>query len=252
MEKILEYYDTNKNGRYDIDDLTASSLSLSDVGFSNISYANTTSLDGSIIHIIETRSLDNMFALKLFVVTNETSINNNMITPEEVKIDFIISNYNFTNQTTQLALVAILETRNRHNLEQVTSDERRKTAVDESGINITSKNQGGFFSWSNKVDVDDNDYQVNVTILSETGIYNTSDSDESKTITEIIFSYPQGDSIIHDPKIGVNLLAGIIPSIIPSGELTSSELINLILTYAVCCAIAAVLFISVVHLRKRR
>jgi len=252
IEKIIEYYDTNNNGRYDRNDLIASSLSFSNMTFTDIHYTNTTSSDGDIIYIMETHTIDNIFALTIYIVTNETSLYNNIITPEEMKIDFIITNYSFSNQTTQLALVTQLETHYQHNFEEQSYDENRYTATNERQMNVSSQNHTGFFSWSNQVNVDSKNQPVNVTILSETGLTNQYYDKEPASKTEIIFSYPQGLNIIHDPKIGVNLLGSIFPSIITDGELTMAELFNLITIYIIFCGIAAILFIGVIYIRKRR
>jgi len=124
IEKIIEYYDANNNGRYDRNDIIASSISFSDITFTEISYTNTTNSDGNIIYNIETHTIDNIFALSIYIATNETSLNNNIITPEEMKMDFIIANYSFLNQTTRLALVTQLETHNQYKFEEKSYDEK--------------------------------------------------------------------------------------------------------------------------------
>ncbi len=252
IEKIIEYYDTNNNGRYDRNDLIASSLSFSNITFTEISYTNTTNSDGNVIYNIKTHTIDNKFSLSIYIATNETSLYNNIITPEEMKMDFIIANYSFLNQTTQLALVTQLETHYQYKFDEQSYDENRNTATNERQMNISSQNHTGFFSWSNQVNVDNKNQPVNVTVLSETGLLNPYYNKEQASKTEIIFSYPQGSNIIHDPKIGVNLLGNVFPSIIPNGELTIPELLNLITIYIICCALAAILFISIIYIRKRR
>ncbi len=252
IEKIIEYYDTNNNGRYDRNDLIASSLSFSNMTFTEISYTNTTSSDGNVIYYMKTHTVDNIFALSLYMASNKTSLYNNIITPEEMKIDFIITNYSFLNQETQLALVTQLETHYQYKFEEQSYDENRNTATNERQMNISSQNHTGFFSWSNQVNVDNKNQPVNVTVFSETGLSNPSYNKEQVSKTEIIFSYPQGANIIHDPKIGVNLLGNIFPSIIPNGELTIPELLNIITIYIICCALAAILFIGIIYIRKRR
>jgi hypothetical protein len=169
-----------------------------------------------------------------------------------MKMDFIITNYSFLNQTTQLALVTQLETHYQYKFEEQSYDENRNTATNERQMNISSQNHTAFFSWSNQVNVDNKNLPVNVTVLSETGFSNPYYNKEQIPKTEIIFSYPQGANIVHDPKIGVNLLGSIFPSIIPNGELTMPELLNLITIYIICCAIAAILFIGIIYIRKRR
>lgn len=251
IEKIIEYQDLNTNGRYDKNDLTVSSVSLSDLDFTDISYSNTTTPEGSVMYTIETHSSDKLFALIIYVVSNETSLNNNFLTPQEIKFDFIISEYPFTNQTTQLALVTRMTTRHQYMIQEKTSNGNQVSPVNERELNVSSQDHSGFYSWVKMVNVDNDTYPVNVTIFSETAINSTSD-EEPVSQTEIIFSYPQGEKIVHDPKIGVNLLGIVLPPIFPDGELSLSELLTMISLYLGGCGVAAILFIGVVSIRKKR
>jgi len=245
IEQLIEYIDINTNGKYDHNDVIVSSLLLSNVTFTNITYTNSTGSDGKTITIIETHTSDNLFSIIIYLASEETSFLNNMITPEEIKIDFNIVSYPFVNETSQLALVTHIETPFSITSEQNTYDEKQGRATQESGLNISSGRHRGFFSWANVATVDNTTQLVNVTVVSETEQTFTGDNQETYTQTQVIFSYPRGESIIHDPKIGViDILQKILPSAL--------QLEYLSIMYLLTCVISGIVFYGVIRYRKRQ
>jgi hypothetical protein len=245
IEQLIEYNDINANGKYDHNDVIVSTLLMSNVTFTNITYTNSITPDGKTITIIETHTPDNLFAIVIYLVSEKTSFLNNIITPEEIKIDFSIIDYPFVNKTSQLALITQVETPFTITPEQNTYDEEQSTATQESGLNISSGRHSGFFSWANVATVDNTSYPVNVTVISETEQTFTGDNQDTYTQTQVIFSYPRGESIIHDPKIGViSLLENIIPSVL------QFEYLSVI--YLLTCLISGIVFYGIVYFRKNR
>ncbi len=245
IEQLIEYNDINYNGKYDKNDVIASSLLMSNVTFTNITYTNNTTPDGKTYTIIETHTSDNLFTIIIYLVSEKTSFLNNIITHKEIKIDFKIINYPFESQTSSLALITQIETPFSITPEQNTYDELHNTATQESGLNISSKDHIGFFSWANNVDVDNKTYPVNVTVISESEQIFSGDKQETYTQNQVIFSYPRGESIIHDPKIGViSLLENLIPSIL--------QLEYLSVIYLLACLISGIIFYGIVYYRKNR
>lgn len=245
IEQLIEYNDINSNGKYDHNDVVVSSLLMSNNTFTNITYTNITTPDGKTFTIIETHTPDNLFSIAIYLVSERTSFLNNIITQKEIKIDFKIIDYPFVNQTSQLALITQVETPFVITPEQNTFDEGQGTATQESGLNISSANHSGFFTWANEVIVDNATYPVNVTVMSETEQTFTRDNQETYTQTQVIFSYPRGESIIHDPKIGIiDLLEGIVPSVL------QFEYLSVI--YLVACLISGIVFYGIVYFRKNR
>jgi hypothetical protein len=245
VEQLIEYADTNTNGKYDHNDVILSSLNMSDITFTNITYTNSTTPDSKIVTQIETHTPDNRFSIEIYFVSEKTSYLNNTITAKEVKIDFKITDYPFVNQTSQLALITQVETPFAILPEQTTYDEQHGTAIQESGVNISSANHSGFFTWANDVIVDNETYPVNVTVFSETEETFTGNNQEATSHTQIIFSYPRGERIIHDPKIGViDLLQNIVPSVV------QFEYLSVI--YLLACLVSGVIFYGVVRFRKKQ
>ncbi|MHA1224060.1 MAG: hypothetical protein ACTSP3_12575 [Candidatus Heimdallarchaeaceae archaeon] len=73
-----------------------------------------------------------------------------------------------------------------------TEDEEEGRLVDERSIVIKDSPFSGFFSWIETVMVDGVEYPVIMSSL-----------DFEEEIDEILLNYPRGNSIVHDPKVGV-------------------------------------------------
>ncbi len=245
VEQLIEYNDINANGKYDHTDTIVSSLVLSNITCTNITYTNSTTSDGKAFTIIETHTPDELFSIVIYLVSEKTMFQNTTITQKEIKIDFKITNYPFMNQTSKLALITQVQTPFAITPEQNTYDEQQGIASQESGLNISSAYRSGFFSWANEVIVDNTTHPVNVTVLSQTEQTFTGNNPETYTQSQVIFSYPRGDIIIHDPKIGViELLGGVIPAVL------QYEYLSII--YLLACIASAIVFYGVVYYRKKR
>lgn len=245
IDQLIEYTDSNANGKYDHNDVIQSSLALSNTTFTNITYTNSTTPDGKTITMIETHTIDNLFSIIIYLASERTSFVNTIITQKEIKIDFKIIGYPFENQTSQLALVTQIETPNLVTPEQNTYHEQQGIATQESGLNISSESRSGFFTWANTATVDDITSPVNVTVISRTEQTFTDETQETSTQSQVIFSYPRGETIIHDPKIGViELLGGVLPSVL------QFEYLSII--YLLACLVSGIVFYGIVYYRKRR
>ncbi len=244
IEQLIEYNDINSNGKYDHNDAIISNIMMSDAKFTNITYTNNTTPDNKIVSILETHTLDNVFSITIYVASEQTSFLNNVITPEEIKIDFNIIDYPFMNQISQLALITKVETPFAITPEQNTYDEEKGTAFQENGLNISSVSHRGFFSWANVATIDNTSYPVNVTVISETEQTFTQDNQETYNQTQVIFSYPRGQSITHDPKIGViGLIQNILPSVLQVEYLS--------IMYLLACIISGIVFYGVIRHKKK-
>ena len=245
IDRLIEYLDSNENGKYDHNDDIVSSLVFTNVTFSNITYTNSTTSDGKTVTIIETHTTDNLFSIVIYLVSEKTSIFNNIITQKEVKIDFSIIDYPYVSQSSQLALVTQIDTPFDVFPEQNTYDEQQGIATQESGLNISSATRTGFFTWANEAVVDNTTYPVNVTVLSTSEETFSGDVQEAYTQSQVIFSYPRGESIVHDPKMGVvELLGGVLPAVM------QVEYLSII--YLLACLAAGIVFYGVVYIRKKR
>ncbi len=245
IDQLVEYKDINENGKYDRNDVITSTLLMSNITFTNITYSNSTTPEGKTITTLETHTPDKIFSIVIYVASEQTSLFNTIISPEEIKFDFSIVSYPFVNETSQLALITHVETPFHITSEQNTYDEKQGRATQESGLNISSGRHRGFFSWANGVIVDNISRPVNVTVLTETEQTFAGNTQETMIQTQVIFSYPRGEIISHDPKIGVlDILQDILPSVLQFEYLSA--------IYLITCVISAIVFYTVIRYRKKQ
>lgn len=244
IKQLIEYNDINTNGKYDQNDVIISSLLMKNITFTNITYTNITTLDGKTVTTIETHTINNVFSITIYLVSEKTLFLQNTITPKEIKIDFKIINYPFLNQTSQLALITEIKSPYGIKTEETTYDEEQGLSNHESGLNISSSFHSGFFTWANNAIVDNSTYIINTTVISEIEHTFFGNTQESFTQTQVIFSYPRGEVILHDPKIGVIDFLGDVSAIIQLEFLSA--------IYLVACLFSGVIFYGIIYFRKKR
>jgi hypothetical protein len=239
LDKIIEYNDTNNNGRYDESDTIISTYDLEHATFENMIYTTETTKENETVYTISTITVDGVFGIILHVNGNFTKTESGVQTPTEVKIDFII-NYNYTSNESNVALKTEINTQYESQTNFDTYDEAQGYAHNESDLKIASVYNTGFFSWAEHALIDNISKPVNVTIVQNEG-----QGSEHKDI--IYFNYPRGKTIVHDPKVGVISLSSltfIVPqlSIIPA---------NSILIYIAVFGAVSLLFIGSIYIRRR-
>ncbi|KXB02938.1 hypothetical protein AKJ45_03015 [candidate division MSBL1 archaeon SCGC-AAA261F19] len=122
------------------------------------------------------------------------------VMPNEVKIDIEITNFPYRENDSKLALKTELESEL-----EVEEQKREIEDTDEEEVQITSGNYGGFFSWKKTAQVDGVSKPVKSTNIFD---------DPEEGDRELYLIYEHGDSIVHDPKIGVRgALGGVAAEI---------------------------------------
>jgi hypothetical protein len=107
-----------------------------------------------------------------------------------MKIDLVVEDFPWTRTTTRLALQASIETGGP--VTHVTDPAQRGyMGENEAGVETCSAEQSGFYTWVRSAEVDGVDQQVRARV--------SADSEG----TELTFNYAQGESIVHDPKLGI-------------------------------------------------
>ena len=248
IRELIEYRDTNRNGRYDEGEIIVNTYSFENSNFKNFTYQNQLSDDGEKINFVSTQTEDDVFKMNLYFSGNFSEINNQILSPSEVKIDFIINNYPYEDEGTQLALRTILDTEHETELETESFDEKQGFSKNESVLDITTLNNGGFFSWAETVIVDGIVKPVNSTITSQTEETIIENEKISTKVSNIYFSYPRGSNIVHDPKLGV-----VSISFETFALQSISNLVNMdnIVSYVGICILASIMFLGVIVIRKR-
>lgn len=194
FRQLVEFIDNNSNGVYD-ESIDTDVQTLELVSFLPIAYS-TENISGTTVHVFDVSTTDGIFGARIYATGDFTDINGSLIAPTQVKIDVFIRNFNFTEVDSQLALKVGLSTELETSLSDQTEDEEDGRATNEAAVDILMTDINGFFSWKESAVIDGVAYQVNSSI-----------HEVSATEQEIYLNYPQGNEIIHDPKIGFeNLL----------------------------------------------
>lgn len=243
LKKLVEFSDLNSNGRFDYSDMEISTYSFELMNFTNITYSNETISTGVKILQMSTQTVDEVFAIDLCISDNFTTYKNQLLSPSEMKIDFIIYHYPYLENNSLLALLIDITTDHNLSVESESFDERRGYAFNESAINISSMDYSGFLSWLNTVTVDGINKSVQTSILG--GVHPI--SKDIKTVQHVSFSYPHGTEIIHDPKIGVISQSFTLTAL---NNILFSDL-NVYFTYFISCILAVIIFIGIITIRKR-
>lgn len=199
FREIIEFQDNNDNGKYDGGDDEVSTYDLREAGYEEIDYTTRTTTDGETEHILTAQTTDGVFMVVVHAVGNFATIESGTLSPSEVKIDLIITNYPYEEEDTQLALFSKLES------EEEMEEEHGEGGTDnEEKVVITAADAEAYFSWAENADVDGVDTPVLTTTKTE------EDGDMN-----IYFNYKRGETINHDPKLGVPY---VTLSTVPTGS----------------------------------
>ncbi|MFX1549525.1 MAG: hypothetical protein ACFFB9_04145 [Promethearchaeota archaeon] len=196
FREIVEYVDINTDGIYtESVDEEIGVTQLNDFKAPIYTISNI-SLDTRMHYIVLTTK-DDVFTAHVYFVEEFEIVNDTLITPSETKIDIEINNYNYLNDSSQLALYTKLESEVEYKMENETEDEYLGYAEDESSTFTTMNSYVGFFSWKENATVDGVSKSVLVSQIK--------DDDSEPGEQKIYLNYPRGTLIYHDPKIGIGL-----------------------------------------------
>ncbi|NHJ47450.1 MAG: hypothetical protein FK733_06670 [Asgard group archaeon] len=158
--------------------------------FSDIIYTFENHTDGE-LHVFNVSTVDDVFTAIVYASNEFIDVNGTILAPTEIKIDIIIKDFDYGNGT-KIALKVEVEFEGEIEYDDDTEDEEYELAEDEAELEFNLNDYLGFFSWSEVVTVDDVEYTV----------YH-SPFDPLDPEQKIYLTYPTGELIIHDPKIGV-------------------------------------------------
>lgn len=193
FREITEFIDINKDGFYDPGiDQPIKNVSLND--FQPIFYEKSNISTDSALHYLKIQTINNTFTFHIYFVEEFAIIENSLVAPTQTKINIEI-NYDFFNESSQIALNTRLDSQGDYEKEEETEDEREGYAEDEKGVITSMNNFTGFFTWENNATIDGISKKV---YASEVMVDKYNETEEM-----IYISYPNGEHIYHDPKIGI-------------------------------------------------
>ena len=199
--------------------------------------------DGTVTGLkIRTGTEDGIFGLTFYLVSTVQYGQERGISPFEVKYDISIKDYPFRAVDSFLELETIfsfpemfLKAPGDRKFDEKPLPSDWKSPSKERTLGIDVESLSMFFSWATNVTVDGEDHNV-------TAEYTVSVDGESTMVEKMTFIYPQGQSILHDPKIGVSDLLEIAED--------ATEFIELLISWSTGLGIGVVL-IAVVAVRMK-
>lgn len=151
------------------------------------------------------------WALRFQAPTMPLTTDGVTIQPTELKFDVVVHDYPFERQDARLALQVRFEAE--AEFEGGSEDGLRALVVNATTVK-------GFLRWVETADVDGAAVPVVVDASEQTF---SSSGGEFERHALVVFNYPAGDRIVHDPSVGVSLAAAIVAPgpLLPVGSLAS-------------------------------
>lgn len=231
LHQLVEYTDENDNGKYDDGEPVASSWLLSEgseeqteepangtVSWQPLNVSETESDEGEPGHHIQGRALfvsedpietvtaalgqgeNRTFGIDLWVYSNVTQHEGQLLTPSEVKADLMVENYPYVKEGTDLALLLDTEAE-----QEIEAEDEEGVG---SGVDLGDLEADLRFTWADEATVDGETQPVGTTLFeSENETEQEDDEVSQETERSFALSYPRGDKIVHDPRVGAQLSA---------------------------------------------
>lgn len=232
LHQLVEYEDTNGNGVYDAEDEVASAWKIANAsknvtGTSNGTLAwqpleekNATSDDGMagtrivgearfpaqdpIAGVLEQigQGENRTFTVDLRVFGQPVTLDGEQLGPMQVQVDLGVTNYPYTANGTQLALVTGTASEQTITVDEGASQVAASKMLEYHQVDLA-------FAWQDEATVDDEIQPVATTTLEQPS---DEDADEAESDSEnddeattlLAFSYARGDEIAHGTTIGAH------------------------------------------------
>ncbi len=233
FRELIEFIDNDFNGLYDPEvDQSIQNYTLND--FLPIYYEKVVIQDESFLHHLRIQTVSSNFTLNVYFAEEFTIVENSLISPTQAKIDIEIENFNYLNDSSQIALYTSLDSEADFQRHNDTEDEEKGYAKAELGIATVVNEYTGFYSWNESGIVDEASQNILVSgILPDDIIENGN---------KVYLNYPRGVIIYHSSKIGIE------------GLLITEEfpLLGLALLLIAIGAVSSIVAYSVYHREKSK
>jgi len=194
FRKLIEFVDVDDDGIYNPSVDTKIQEVILD-SFQPAIYTTSPLSGDTELHYFIINSTDGVFTAHIYLAEEFDVINGTFIKPTQTKIDIEISDFNYINGSSQLALYTKLESEIEYEEDEHTENEDDGKATDEKEVIISTTDFAGFFSWAENAMVDG----VSKAVLASNIQVDDDDENEQK----IYLNYPRGNHIYHDPVMGV-------------------------------------------------
>ena len=230
MRDIVEFRDANGDGLLDNGDEVVSSYDMGSVECQQLEYRNETISGDMHVHTLTARTCDGVFAVVSRIPDTPpggpTDLSNSW-----VKLDIEIEDYPYQEEGTLLALRTRLETRARLTIVE-DSLSRDGYVAEGEGVVEFEEGELGFYSWYPNASVDGRDIQVGTTVRT------------AAEGVEIDHVYGRGDSILHDPKLGMPSLEEVVSEVF--------DIMTKVVPYVAGAVAGAIVVVAAVAGRRRQ
>jgi hypothetical protein len=232
---LIEFEDEDADGIYDPGEEVVSEQDLEGTGIGPLQYQMRTTLDGETEHVITGGTSNGMFRVITHLSARTASTSSGEVSPSWAKIDLEIEGYPYVRTTTRLALMTRVETRNQFSIHQDAAGMSKYLGPGEGGIVTQNQGANAFYSWVRTACVDGLERPVGASaVLGDDG-------------TKLYFAYARGDSITHDPKLGLPLDDTLIDD-----DDGSFDFMTKVVPYSVAMAGGIAVVGLAIGLRRRR
>ena len=227
FRKMVEY-DIDGDGQLGPGDEIVSTYDLEKAKWDDLKHSDEPADGGKMMHTITVRTQDGVFAMVSKTTETRTQTQSGEVSPNLMKIDLVVEDFPWIRTTTRLALHATVQTGG--TITHIADPAQREyIGENEAGIETDEDGDIGFYTWMRSADVDGAANQVRARV--------TNDAEG----TAINFNYAQGDSIVHDPKLGVPMVdAGLF------------DVMERLMPYLAAIGLGAVVIGAAVYWRKRK
>lgn len=268
LQQVVEYNDSNQNGIFDPSEevleawnlfsdaypldseIAAKSSTWQDISATGIT---KNGINGWQISATALLGVDGAsFTIDLFVFGQFTPIEGGNLSPTDVKIDFGF--YNIPAQSNESAIALLFELESKQECESIDDEDEEEYGY---GASFNDGDVASMlsFMWLDYASVDGTNQSVNTTEIAWDG-----DSDGSEFMSEklLLFSYPHGAEIIHDPKLSVKYgLQTPSGETNPPGQTNEMDITTLVrenvtLTILILIVFPALLLLATIYLRGGR
>jgi hypothetical protein len=150
---------------------------------------------------------DGIFELRMHITNSVLLSEDLVLSPYEIKLDFVINDYPFHSEDSILGLCSIVASANANwntGLPKVYDDWRSNVAEDGLYFDMGDVSDGvGYFSWYKNATLDGISTPVEHSTLAQfSGFEWTQEKTTRIDLKYVAFTYGRASSIIHDPKLG--------------------------------------------------
>lgn len=183
---LVEYVDENRDGVFTLNDTVVQEMDLTELSYS-LTWSRINSTDGETGYQFKIMHMQDTFNFTVIakIFPKHAVVDDWLLKPTEMKITYVIVNFPYRNETSSLALQ--INAISKMEFEEETTERETK-------LKVKSETAEGYFSWSENATVDGVVRPVNSSITL------------GEEATIINLCYPRGDTTIHDPILGVDVI----------------------------------------------